>query len=213
MKTSFLAAAVLAASIGWAASSASAQTAAPAAPAMKGPAPTAPAPTAPAAKPAVKPTRLHGTITGVHKDHIDFTSLGGATSTIALMPNTTYVLVEKTTLRSVKKGNFVGVGAMEQADGALVATEVTIFPESMRGRGEGNRPWEMPKSQMTNGTVGDIKGKTSKSLTVAYKGGQKDIKVVKQTVIVKLVPGNTKLLKKGAKVSINAIKTGDASYN
>jgi hypothetical protein len=202
-----LTAMVLAATLGWAVSPAHAQTAA-------APAPAAPAMAMLAAAPAqTKPIRLHGSITAVHKDHIDFMSRAGTASTVALLPNTRYVQVRKTSLRHVKPGDFVGVGAMEQPDGSLKAVEVTVFPEAMRGTGEGNRPWEMPKSQMTNGTVGKVAGTSAKTVTVSYKGGEKTIDVPKDIPIVGLKPGTAKLLKAGAKVSINAVKTGDNSFN
>ncbi len=43
---------------------------------------------------------------------------------------------------------------MPQADGTQKAVEIHIFPEAMRGTGEGHRPWDlMPNSTMTNATV------------------------------------------------------------
>ena len=46
-----------------------------------------------------------------------------------------------------------------QPDGSQKALEVHIFAESMRGTGEGHRPWDgAPNSTMTNGTVGATVG-------------------------------------------------------
>ena len=37
----------------------------------------------------------------------------------------------------------VGVTAMPKADGSQSALEVHIFPEAMRGTGEGHYPWDL----------------------------------------------------------------------
>ena len=62
--------------------------------------------------------------------------------------------VVKQTLADVKQGGFVGITAMPQPDGTQKAIEIHIFPEAMRGTGEGHRPWDLlPNSTMTNATV------------------------------------------------------------
>jgi hypothetical protein len=43
----------------------------------------------------------------------------------------------------IKQGSFVGVTAMPRADGSDSAPEVHIFPEAMRGTGEGHYPWDL----------------------------------------------------------------------
>jgi len=57
-------------------------------------------------------------------------------------------------MADIKDGAFIGSGAMPQPDGSQKAIEVHIFPEQMRGTGEGFRPWDgAPNSTMTNGTA------------------------------------------------------------
>src|SRR5262252_4691595 len=59
------------------------------------------------------------------------------------------------------------------------AIEVHIFPEAMRGTGEGDRPWDlMPKSSMTNANVEQaVTGVEGQTLTLKYKAGEKKIVV------------------------------------
>ena len=49
----------------------------------------------------------------------------------------------KASMADIKPGMFVGSTAMPGADGNLTAVEVHIFPEAMRGTGEGHRPWDL----------------------------------------------------------------------
>ena len=68
---------------------------------------------------------------------------------------TVFALV-KASLADIKAGTFIGVGATPQPDGSQRAIRVVIFPESMRGLGEGHRPWDRPGTTMTNATVDTI---------------------------------------------------------
>jgi hypothetical protein len=43
-------------------------------------------------------------------------------------------------MADIKEGTFLGSAAMPQPDGSQKALEVLIFPEQMRGTGEGHRP-------------------------------------------------------------------------
>jgi hypothetical protein len=122
--------------------------------------------------------------------------------------------VEKVSLRDVKKGDFVGVGAMPQADGSQRAVQVTIFAESQRGSGEGFRPWSRdPKGTMTNATIDTIVGGVDgEVLTVKYTGGEKKIIVPPETVILRYTNGGKSDLKPGAQIAVSrAVKKADGS--
>ena len=79
----------------------------------------------------------------------------GGEKTLRLAPDATVVRARAASLADVKPGLFVGVAALPGGDGAeLKALEVHIFPELMRGVGEGFRPFDLaPGSSMTNGAV------------------------------------------------------------
>jgi hypothetical protein len=121
--------------------------------------------------------------------------------------------IVKASLSDIKKGSFVGVTAMPQADGSLSALEVHIFPEAMRGTGEGHYPWDLqPKSTMTNANVDDVVSAVEgNTLTLKYKDGEKKILVPATAPIVTYVPGDTGDLKPGAKVFIIAVKQPDGT--
>ena len=76
----------------------------------------------------------------------------GEDRTIRLGPKTRITFVVPATLADVKPGAFIGVAALPGEGGELEAMEVHIFPEAMRGTGEGFRPFDLaPRSTMTNG--------------------------------------------------------------
>ena len=123
-------------------------------------------------------------------------------------------------LSDIKPGDFVGSAADKGPDGKLHAEEVHIFPETMRGTGEGHRPMgpnpdrtmtngtvamSDPESRtMTNGTVSATAGSASVILTIHYKEGEQRIEVAPGTPIVVLVPGDRSLIKPGGTVSLAA---------
>ena len=111
---------------------------------------------------------------------------GGDERTVRLTPKTRYVLVAPASLTDVKPGAFVGVAAAPGDAGQLKALEVHIFPESMRGTGEGSRPFDLgPGSTMTNGTVSArVDAVNGPALTVTYKGGEQTIVIDPKTPIV-----------------------------
>jgi hypothetical protein len=111
-------------------------------------------------------------------------------------------------MADVKQGVFVGITAMPQPDGTQKAIEVHIFPEAMRGRGEGHRPWDLvPNSTMTNANVEQlVTAVDGPMLTMKYKDGEKKISVPNNAVIVQFVTGDKSELKPGEKIFVVAGK-------
>ena len=73
---------------------------------------------------------------------------------VKLPDNVMVVALTKASLADIKQGSYVGVAGMPQPDGSQKALEVHIFPEAMRGTGDGHRGWDLqPSSTMTNGAV------------------------------------------------------------
>jgi len=117
-------------------------------------------------------------------------------------------------LEDIKPGDFIGVGATPQADGSQRAIQVTIFAETLRGTGEGHRPWDRPSTTMTNATVDTtVAGVDGQVITVKYKDGEKKVIVGPDAVIRAYVVGSKEELKPGAKISIvNATKLPDGTF-
>ena len=138
----------------------------------------------------------------------------GEAATVRLTPSTSVTLVVPAALADVKPGLFIGVAALPGAEGVQNALEVHIFPEAMRGTGEGFRPFDLaPGSTMTNGAVeARIDRVEGPQLTVTYKGGQQTIVIDKSTPIVAFAPGARADLKPGAAIVARAAKAADGAY-
>jgi Cu/Ag efflux protein CusF len=159
--------------------------------------------------------RVAGTIEKVDGDKVVVKPASGADVTLTLTAKAMIVGVAKASLADIKPGDFVGSAAMPQADGSQKALEVHIFAEQMRGTGEGHRPFTVPGSTMTNGTVGDMVTATGgNTLTVKYKDGEKKIVVGPDVPVVRYVVTDRGELKPGAHiVALNAVKKPDGSID
>jgi hypothetical protein len=150
--------------------------------------------------------RVRGTIERVEGQTLVVKSRDGAELKVVLADNVLVVALVKASLADIKQGSFVGVTGMPQADGSQKAVEVHIFPEAMRGTGEGHRPWDLrPQSTMTNANVEQtVAGVDGHTLTLKYKDGEKKIIVLPETAIVTYLPGDKSELKPGVKIFIAA---------
>ena len=161
------------------------------------------------------PTRIRGTVEKLDGQTLTVKSREGQQLTIALAPNFTVAAVVKKSLGDIKAGDFVGAASTKGTDGKLHALEVLIFPEALRGTGEGERAWDLtPDSLMTNATVAGIASAAQgQALKVTYKGGESEIIVAPSTPVVTFAPGDASLLKPGAAVFIGAITKPDGSLS
>jgi hypothetical protein len=158
-------------------------------------------------------TRVRGTIESTDGSTYVIKARDGAELKVALADKAQIAAVVRASLTDIKQGLFVGVTAMPQADGSLSALEVHIFPEEMRGTGEGHYSWDLrPKSTMTNANVDQVvTAVDGQTLTLKYKDGEKKIFVPADTPIVAYVRGDNSDLKPGAKVFIAAVKQPDGT--
>jgi outer membrane lipoprotein SlyB len=148
--------------------------------------------------------RVRGTIERVDGQTLVVKSRDGADLRVVLTSDAQIVGLAKASLSDIKQGSFVGVTGMPQPDGSQKAVEVHIFPEAMRGTGEGHRPWDLrPQSTMTNANVEHaVTGVDGQTLTLKYKDGEKKIIVSPDTPIVTYAPGDKSELKPGVKIFI-----------
>jgi hypothetical protein len=159
--------------------------------------------------------RLRGTIESVSGETLVVHTREGETANVHLKAGAPIGALVKAQLSDIKAGLFIGAAAMPGEGDTLKAMEVHIFPESMRGTGEGFRPFDLaPGSSMTNGNISAaVDGVDGPKLTVTYKGGEKTIVVDKATPIVQLAPGSPEDVKAGAGVIIFASAKGaDGTY-
>jgi len=155
--------------------------------------------------------RVRGTVESVDGQVLSVKARDGATLNIKIADNVTVRGIVKASLADIKTGSFIGVTGMPQPDGSQKAVEVHVFPEPMRGTGEGHRPWDLqPNSTMTNANVEvAVTGVNGQELTLKYKDGEKKIIVPPDTPVVTYVPGDKSELKPGAKIFIAAATKKD----
>ncbi len=158
------------------------------------------------------PERLRGTIESVSPDAVTLKTRDGQTEKVALASDAKVSWVIPASLDQIKEGTFIGTAT--KGENPMTALEVVLFPESMRGTGEGQYAWDeitdttaggaKVKSAMTNGTVksesaaapkvksamtnGTVKSDAAKDgtriLTVNYGNGQSSTIVVPHTAPV-----------------------------
>jgi hypothetical protein len=157
---------------------------------------------------AQETVRIRGTIERVEGSIFVVKNRDGAEVKLTVTDNPLFVAIVKSTMADIKPGMFVGSTGMTQPDGSQKAIEVHIFPESMRGTGEGHYDWDLkPKSKMTNANVEQtVAGVDGQMLSVKYKDGEKKILVTPDTAIVTYATGDKSDLKPGTKIFIAAAK-------
>src|SRR4029079_5790971 len=154
------------------------------------------------------PVRVRGTIAQVDGNALTIKARDGKDLKVTLAENAMVVALIKASVEDIKTGGFIGVTSLPQVDGSMHAVEVHIFPEAMRGTGEGHRPWDLlPNSTMTNATVDStVASVDGQVLMMKYKDGEKKIIVPPTVEIVTYAPATMADLKPGEKVFVAAAK-------
>jgi len=169
---------------------------------------------------ATTPSHVRGTVSSVSKTSFTVTTSAGPV-VVALSPKTGFAGAVPASVDDIKTGTFIGT-ANVATSGTARALEVVVFPESMRGTGEGDYPWDLTPaaghssmtngtvkphagSSMTNATVRHVSSNGVRTVEVAYKGGTKTIAIPANVPIVRVEPGTAKLLATGARVFVIAI--------
>jgi hypothetical protein len=148
--------------------------------------------------------RIRGTIEAVDGATLSIKSRDGSDVKVNITDNIAVTGVTKASLSDIKQGSYIGVSAMPEPDGTQKAVAVHIFPEALRGTGEGFRPWDLrPNSTMTNATVAEtVAGVDGQNILVKYKDGEKKVVVSPDTPIVAFAAGDKSEIKPGAKIII-----------
>ena len=160
------------------------------------------------------PSRVRGTIEAVDGDVLSVKSRSGEDVKLRMTDDMRVVGIIRISLADIKLGSFIGATTVPGPDGSQNAVEVHVFPEDMRGTGEGSRPYDLrPNSTMTNATVAQmVSGTDGQNIMVKYKDGEKKVVVPPATPIVAFVSGDKSELKAGAKIIIfGAVKKDDGS--
>jgi len=126
-------------------------------------------------------SRVRGMIESVNGDLLIVKGRDGRNTTMKMTANAAVTGVEKIGLSDIQPGSYIGVTSVADAQGNQKATEVHLFPESNDGR----------------------------TLTVKYRGGEKQVVVGPDTAVVKLVPGKRSDLREGAQIVAATARTAD----
>jgi hypothetical protein len=169
--------------------------------------------TPPAVPPAGAPVRVRGTVEKLADHTLTVNTREGGSVAVTLAPDFTVRAVVPKTLADIKPGDFVASTSVKGPDGTQQAIELHILPENLRGRIDGQSPWDLvPNSLMTNATVAQIAATPQgRMLKVTYKGKEAEINVPSGIPIVAYVSGDATLLTPGAAVFIFARKQPDGS--
>jgi len=157
---------------------------------------------------AQETVRIRGTIERIEGPVYVVKNRDGAELKLTVTDNPLFVAIAPSTMADIKQGMFVGSAGTMQPDGTQKAIEVHIFPESMRGTGEGHYDWDLkPNTKMTNANVEQtVAGVDGQILSVKYKDGEKKLLVTPETVVVTYVTGSKDELKPGTKIFVAAAK-------
>ena len=160
------------------------------------------------------PSRVRGTIEAVDGDVLAVKSRSGEDFKLRIAGDMRLLGITRIALSDIKVGSFIGATTVPGSDGSQNALEVHVFPEDMRGTGEGSRPFDLrPNSTMTNATVAEsVVNNAGHLLTVKYKDGEKKVVVSPDTPVVTYVPADKSELKAGAKVIAFFKKLPDGSF-
>jgi hypothetical protein len=160
------------------------------------------------------PSRVRGTIVSVDGDVMAVKSRSGEDVKLHMTGDMRVVGIIRISLADIKLGSFIGATTVPGPDGRQDAVEVHVFPENMRGTGEGSRPYDLrPNSTMTNATVAEtVAGNDGQTLMIKYKDGEKKIVVGPDTPVVTYVPADKSDLKPGARIIAFVKQLPDGSF-
>ena len=151
-------------------------------------------------------------------DKLDASSLtvkndAGTLESFKLSPKLLIVQTKRATLADIKPNDFVASAAVRKQDGKLHSTELRIFPDPLRGQGEGQRPMNDAQNQtMTNATVtGAAVVNGSNDITVKFRGGDSELVVDPGVPVVRIVVVGKDLVTSGAKVRVQGVRNADGA--
>ena len=155
-----------------------------------------------------------GTVDKVDANSISLKGDGaGTVESFKLAPNFVVLQNRAATLADIKPNDFVASAARPGADGKLHSTELRIFPDVMRGVGEGQRPMNDAQGRtMTNATViGAVIVEGSNNIKVKFKGGESELIVDPGVPVTRIHTVDKSLVKAGAKVRVQGVRNADGA--
>lgn len=161
---------------------------------------------------AADPVHVRGTVASVDGSAVKIKTNDGRDIGLTIGDDWKIAGVVPASLSDVKAGVFIGTANVQDASGNR-ALEVVVFPEKMRGTGEGDYGWDLkPKSSMTNANVEQsVQSVDGSTVTLKYKGGEKKVVIAPSTPIVTFADATKDDVKPGAKVFIAGAPSADGT--
>src|SRR4029077_17971793 len=133
---------------------------------------------------------------------------GGVAESFRLVPNFLVLQNQTATLADIKPNDFVASAAARGGDGKLHSTELRIFPDAMRGVGEGQRPMNDARNQtMTNATVtGAVVVNGSNDIKVKFDGGESALIIDPGIPVTRIDTADIGLVRSGMKVRVRGAR-------
>ncbi len=144
--------------------------------------------------------RVRGTVTGLEGDVLSVKTRSGKDLKLELAPDAGVSTAKAIRLADLKPEAYVGVAALRQDDGSLVASDVHVLSPQVPSGYNGN--WDLgPRMTMTNANLaGVVEAAGGKRITLRYKDGSKTILVPDGTPIVDFDKADRSALKPGETV-------------
>jgi hypothetical protein len=157
--------------------------------------------------------RVRGVVVSLDGSKLVVRSKDGKDVPVSLKDDFAVLAVVKSSMADIKQGTFIGTATVTQPDTSLRSVEVVVFPDKMRGTGEGHYPWDLgSSSMMTNATVANaVQGVDGQTVTVTYKGGEKKITIPANVPVVALAPAAKGDITPGEAVFVPTEKQADGT--
>lgn len=156
--------------------------------------------------------RMQGTVEKIDSQSLLLRGKDGTTSLVSLDSKTTIFTNQPSSLSAIKAGDYVASAAIKGADGKLRSKELRIFPEALRGIGEGQRPMNAPDTLMTNASVSEVVAAPEGGVVkVKYKDGTAELIVGPQVPVTAVIASDASALKTGTRVFVTATKATDGA--
>ncbi|MGC1261330.1 MAG: hypothetical protein WA873_11790 [Jannaschia helgolandensis] len=165
---------------------------------------------------AQQSVRLRGTVDAIDESVVSMTSTSGEAVKVTMTDDYMLVVYRRIAVSDLAPGDFLSIPSVPGADSSKIALSINVFPEDMRGFGEGERPWDMTAdSLMTNATIGTVAGSTDGNiLTVTYDGVAEQVIVPDATPITRFAPDAERRLQVGDKAIVfSTVDNGTVTGN
>jgi hypothetical protein len=158
--------------------------------------------------------RMQGTVEKIDGQSLLLRGKDGATSSVSLDSKTAIFTNQPSSLSAIKAGDYVASAAIKGADGKLRSKELRIFPEALRGIGEGQRPMDAPDTLMTNASVSEVvAAPEGQVVKVKYQNGTAELIVGPEVPITAVLASDASALKTGIRVFVTATKAADGALS